>query len=174
MQFVVTTIALSLLLCSCVTDRARFSEEYGLSSERLPLVAGKWCNVSQMLDDEETLWEYLTREKSPPNAVVGLEMPDERTLTATLLTDGVKTDFRTFRIKRRAPWLKLPMQHVATPCLWYVIWGWETRDIAIGIDRNGNLWVHTIYQGTLVISVVPTIIGGGGEPGWVTLFERAE
>ena len=158
-----------LLLCSCMT--VKFSKEYGLTSERLPLVTGKWRNTQQPPHHVGTLWEELTREKSSPDAVVVLEMPDKRTLTATLLTDGVKTDSRTFRIRRRALWLELPTQHVASPFLWYVIWGLETYDPAIGIDRNGDLWVYTRYSGVLTI-VVPTFIGSGCE--WIHLFERAE
>lgn len=167
----VVTIAMPLLLCSCASIRAGVAKRHGLAEERLPFIEGRWRNVPK--EYGWMLWENLTTQKgTPSDAVVALEIPDNRTLTATLLIDGVKTDSRTIKIKQRNSWFELSTQHVAHPLLWYVVWGWTRRDPAIGIDVNGNLWVNTVDNGLLVITVVPTPIGGGGGAGTVDLFER--
>jgi len=163
-----------LLLCSCQSTRVKVAERHGLSEETLPLVAGKWRNAPKE-HYGHTLWENLTtRKESPLWAVVSLEMPDPRTLSATLLTNGVETASRTIKIKQRKSWLQLPMQHIAHPLLWYVLWGWETRQPALGIDKNGDLWMNVVGNGNLIIGPLPTPIGGGNDHGTVDLYERVE
>lgn len=173
MRFI-ALVTITLLLCSCVSIRTECAKNYGLSGETLRLVAGKWHNAPKRRDAiRETLWEHLVQKEAPLNAVVELETPDKRTFTATLLTDGVKTDSCTFRIKHRALWLELPAQHTAVPFLWYVIWGWTRTDTALGITANGDLWVNAVDNATVMITSLPTI-GGGGGTGVVDLYERAE
>ena len=179
MCFVVVAVT-SFALSSCMSpDRRRVAEMYGVSAEKLLSIEGKWCNTSNDTCDP-TLWERLTsdlerpscKEITPDDSVVMLEMLDERTLYATLLTDGVKTNSRTFKTKPCESWLELPTQHIAHPLLWYAVWGWETRDIALGIEANGDLLVNTIGNGVVVILIMPTI-GNGGGPGTVYLYKRA-
>lgn len=180
MRFAVVTV-ISLTLCSCMSPERKFvSQRYGLSADNLPLVEGRWRNASKNTC-APTLWESLTsdyrrtsKKTSPYDSVIKLEILDERTLNATLLKDGVKTDSRTFGIKQRESWFELPTHHIAHPLVWYVVWGWETREIALGIDGNGDLWVNTIGNGIIVILIMPTPVGGGGGPGMVSLYERTD
>ena len=165
----------SLLLCSCAAStgyRAQIAENHALSGEMSLHITGKWHNVAKEESDRRTLWETLTREESSPNAVVVLKMQNEQTLVATLLTDGVETDSRTIAFKRRAPWLEIK-QYVVHPLLWYLIWGLEIIDTAIGISASGDLCVNSFGQGSLMILVLPTIGGGGAHRG-VVWYERIE
>ena len=120
-----------------------------------------------------TLWEYLTRKKSAPGNVVELKFTSKRKLEATLWEEDAKLDSRTIRFKQNKDWNTLSGQDVATPLLWYFIWGWQKNETAIGINTTGNLCVHYIQGGILMIGIIPTI-GGGGGPGGVSMFERAE
>ncbi len=178
--FVVVAVT-SFAVCSCLSpDRRRVSEMYGVSTEKRSFIEGKWCNASKTARDP-TLWERLTSdlERSSRNeitsddSVVTLEMLDDRTLQATLSTNGVNTSSRTFKTKPCESWLELPTQHIAHPILWYAFWGWETRDIALGIEANGDLLVNTIGNAVFAILIMPTPIGNGGGSGTVYLYERA-
>jgi hypothetical protein len=171
-----------LSLCSCASpDRRPVAKLYGVSAEKLPLVEGTWRNTPTSTYDP-TLWDSLTSgwggrvssDTTPADSAVALKVVDGLTLHATLLTNGVMARSRVFSIQHRGPWLELPTQHVVHPLLWYAIWGWDPREIALGIDADGDLLVNTVGRGTLMILVAPTFIGGGGEPGTVFLYERAE
>ena len=170
----VLTATIPLFLCSCVSTRVSVAERHGLSEKMLPFVVGKWRNAPKE-HYGEMLWTRLTpREKSPMHAVVTLERSDKQTLTATLQTNGVNMASRTLRVKQRASWLELPTQYIVHPLLWYVFWGLETREPAVGINRNGDLWVNSVGNGNLCITVLPTPIGGGNNTGTVDLYERVE
>lgn len=178
----VVMTAVSSTLCSCMSPvRKTTSERYGVSADKLPLIGGRWRNTPKN-KNAPTLWEELTSDWSRRTygrpsfrePIVELEMLDNRTLSATLLMGGMKMETRTFKVEQRESWLDLSTQHIAHPLLWYVVWGWRTREIAVGIDRNDDLWVNTIGNGSLMILILPTPIGGGGGPGTVSLYERAE
>ena len=175
----VVMAAIPLLLCSCASSlRTKHVEEYGFSSDMLPLIEGKWSNATKPLyswrNRNPTLWEKLTRiETASDNAVVMLEMPDKRTLTATLFENGVETDSRTIPFKRRASWLELPTQHIPHPFLWYIVWGWQTGDPALAITANGDLWSQTVYSGVLMVTILPVFAHGDGD-GLAYLYERVE
>ena len=172
------------LLCSCACTmnerQAKVAHEHGISIEKLPLINGKWHNTPKRYNEYAsemiTLWEHLARKKGPQDAVVALEISGKRTLTATLLVDGVKTDSRNIWYSQCMSWLDLPRQYTAYPALWYVIWGLNQHDISIGIDANGDLCVITMYRGgIMMITIVPTPIGGGGSGGaHEFFFSRAE
>ena len=118
-----------------------------------------------------TLWEYLTREKAALDNVVELRFSGERKLLATLWDDDEKLDSRTVRFKQSKQWHELSGLDAAIPLLWYFVWGWQQNDTALGVNTNGNLCVHHIQGGVLMIGILPTI-GGGGGSGGVSMFDR--
>ena len=138
----------------------------------LPCVEGKWRNIPKT-PSGTTLWERLTaaQKETSPNAVVMLEIPDKRTLMATLLTDGAKTDSRIFKIRQRATWFEFPAQYTISPLLWYVVWILGYDGTSIGVNANGDLWGNTIYNSNMVIMFIP-FFGAGGGDGTVNLYER--
>ena len=175
MIFVSISLA-PLFLCSCATikHRADLADKHGLSEKKLPLVEGKWNNENTV-PYSYTLWEFLTfKEIVSSNAVVELKILNERTLAATLLINGVKTDVHTFKFKQRTKWFELSMQYNARPLLWYFFWTLQDRNIALGVDDNGNLLLNSIGTGGLMILFLPTPLVGGGGYGNISLYERVD
>ena len=170
-------ITTSFLLCSCtVNHRASFAVEHGISVENLTRVEGKWRNTPQKNNFmfRRLLWEHLTTIKeTDPNAVVGLEITGKRSMTATLWVNNIKTNSRIIKINQKSQWYELPTQHLGFPLLWYFIWGWQTREIALGININGNLCVHNVASGILMITILPTI-GDSDGCGVIDEYERVE
>jgi len=149
------------------------AEKYEVSKEKLPFIQGQWNNKSINQYDYYTLWECLTTEKAPLNSFVGLDFLDQHTLLADLFLDGVNIKSHKIKIKQRESWFELPTQYIAHPFLWYIIWGWGNKDIALGITANDNLWVNSVGNGSIMILFLPTF-GGGNDTGTVGLYERVK
>ena len=172
-----------LLLCSCASQgtHTKVAEKYGVSIESIPFIKGKWRNLPNGdVYYRKTLWYNLTNEyeEKPDDAMVALEISNNQTLTAMLLVDGVEMDSRKIKFKQRTPWLQpseLYNHYTANPALWYVIWGLGFHEVYLGIDANDDLcMIRTYHGGMMMITVVPTIIGGGGYNLQVHLYSRVE
>ena len=124
-------------------------------------------------DRFSTLWEYFTRKETSQDGVVELQHLGGRTWLALLWVDDKKSDFKIIKLKKQYDWYRLPDQHVAIPLIWYIIWGWQQNDTAIGINESGNLCVNHRQSAVMMIGPIPTI-GGGGGGGGMSMFERVE
>jgi hypothetical protein len=175
-----SVMTMLLLVCSCASypqgSRVRFVKEYDLSGEMLPLVEGKWRNIPKKKDCYYglTLWAKLTREQTAQGTEVELKKSDKHTLTASLFYNGEVTDSQTFKFREKPFWLKLSKQYYTNQKLWYIVWVLEDRDVAFGIDTNGNLCVNNVGGGVLMFGILPTPFAGGGGAGNVDLHERVE
>jgi len=149
----------------------KMASEYNLSKHNIHLIEGKWSNVSN-LDYETTLWKNFTKNESPPNSFIELELLNERTLVVKLISENVIIDSRLFKVTKRTSWYELSSQHIAHTLFWYIIWGWETRNIYLGITYGENLWVNVVGNGSLMIGFVP-VFGGGNDVGTVNIYRRA-